>query len=151
MTGMTRERTNPVDELCRLGWPADHVTFDPTLKRGSYYIRRASTHDGTMAFTEELIGKALETVASQTSYCTRDQIDFSRVLGIRYRVGWMRRAVVSGTVDLPCGRYPGQRESVRMWVVPEYIFDSRPIFSGDDVSLSEWWGPTDTATGRAEE
>lgn len=117
-----RHRLNPVEELKRLGWPHEHVTFDPALSRGRYYIRRASAHDGTLIFHVELLARTLIDVAFQGSYCTRDDVDFARLRGVRYRVGWLRNCAVIGMVDLPVGRYPGEREAMRMQVVPEYVY-----------------------------
>jgi hypothetical protein len=122
LRGFSRHKLNPVEQLQRLGWDHEHVTFDPTLKRGAYYILRESKHDGTVIFSEELLAKALMLITSQDSYWKGDEPYWPTLKGIRYRVGWMKVAIVYGMVDLPIGRYPGQRESIRMWVVPEYVY-----------------------------
>jgi hypothetical protein len=122
LRGFSRHKLNPVEQLQRLDWPSKHVTFDPTLKHGTYFVRRGTAHDGTLIFSDELIRRALVEIAKRQGYWKGEEPDWSKLRGIRYRVGWMKVAIVYGMVDLPIGRYPGQRESIRMWVVPEYVY-----------------------------
>lgn len=44
----------PLDQLIR-GWPCDHITYDPKMRKGDYSIIRGSTHDGTLLFTRSRI------------------------------------------------------------------------------------------------
>lgn len=115
MSNWSRQRLNPVDQLKMLGLPCDHITYDPKLRRGEYDIIRGSTHDGTLIFTRELISKALINLADRSSYYKPK----GWKEGMRYRVGPVRIATVFGTVNLPCGRFPGERQRVTIPVITE--------------------------------
>lgn len=51
----------------------------------------------------------------------------ARVVDVRYRVGHMKIMAVYGMVDLPCGRYPGMKELVKLPVVCELYFDDSHV------------------------
>lgn len=99
-----------------------HIRFDPEIVP-EYRIIRGTRHDGTMLFTEELIGNALMPLVNRESYYRRTKpADWSTVRDIRYVVGLARLATAYGTVDLPVGRYPGQRERITIPVRCEYVW-----------------------------
>jgi hypothetical protein len=118
MSNWTRERINPVEELKRRGWPTDHITYDPNMRKGDYSINRQQTHDGTMLFTMQMIEEPLALLAfRQTFHKPREKEFLDNEEGVRYVVGPMRLATVFGTVKLPCSetsKYPGQRERLRL-------------------------------------
>ena len=114
--GWHRERINPIDYLKKLGWPTEHVTYDPKMRKGDYSIIRQTTHDGTLLFTLELLERTLHPLASRTS-CHKSQESEARPENMRYVVGPLRIATVYGTVKLPCSdtmRYPGERQRTRI-------------------------------------
>jgi hypothetical protein len=116
-----RHRIDPVMWMRKLGWPTDHITYDPKLRKGEYQIVRGSTHDGTLLFTHELLGKALEPLADKSSYYKPREAEFTADTWhkVRYVVGPLKLATVFGEVSLPCSdtmKYPGQRERVRIAV-----------------------------------
>jgi len=59
------------EEVCRMfGTPGlpDHITYNPNLKRigeGQYDRIEQSTHDGTLVFTKELLGRVMETIVER--------------------------------------------------------------------------------------
>lgn len=127
-----RQYINPVAWLADLGVDCSHITYDPTLTPRSceYRIRRGSTHDGTLAFTLDLIKEALRPIALKSSfYQTTEPADWSAIADVRYTVGPLRLAAVFGDVDLPVGRYPGQRERVSLPVRCEYVTATPPSLS----------------------
>jgi hypothetical protein len=110
MGGWQRDRIDPVAWLQKHGVDTSHITYDPKMRRGEYSIIRGSAHDGTYCFTLELIGKTLVHVADKSSYCKSKGWQPNQ----RYVVGPLRLATVFGTVNLPCGRFPGERQRTRM-------------------------------------
>lgn len=114
MSKFERHRINPIEWMRNRGWPVDHITYDPKMRRGDYSINRQSAHDGTLLFTEELIHKALVHLAMKASYHKPREAEFTAAKSVQYVVGPLRLATVFGAVDLPAGRYPGQRERVRV-------------------------------------
>jgi len=119
-----REYFNPIEWLTARGADCSHITFDPSLRPldAEYRIIRGCTHDGTVMFTEELIAKTLvRLVTRETYFRDTEPADWSKVRDIRYTVGLARRAVVLGKVNLPCGRFPGQRERIAVPVRCEYV------------------------------
>ena len=114
MKAFERHRINPIDWMRARGWPVDHITYDPKMRKGDYSIIRGSTHDGTLLFTQELIEEALVHLAAKASFHKPREAEFNAAKDVRYVVGPMRMATVFGRVNLPAGRYPGQRERVRI-------------------------------------
>lgn len=120
-----KQKHNPI-ELIKQWWPnADisHIEYDPDMKASDrqYWRVEQSGGDGTLLFTIEMLQKALLPLINKTtSYkptipCTP--------CDIKYKIGDMRHVIVFGIVELRCGKYPGQRERVRIPVRCEYIFD----------------------------
>lgn len=114
MSSWERHRINPVEWMRKRGWPVDHLTYDPKLRKGDYSIIRGSSHDGTLLFTEELIERALVHLAMKASFHKPRQAEFEAAKEVQYTIGPLRLVTVFGTVDIPAGRYPGQRERVRI-------------------------------------
>lgn len=90
-----------------------------------YRIIRASTHDGTCMFTDELLRDAAAPLIEKTSAWAKmmPMPSALRQHHVRYEVGRVRHARVFGTVAMPCGRYPGVRESITIpvrciWEIP---------------------------------
>lgn len=116
--GWHRQKINPVEWLDGRvnGDITPFITFDPNL-RGSdrdYWIIRQCSHDGTLLFIQDLIEKTLSPIVSKES-CHRD---FQPPEGedVHYTIGWLKLSTVYGRVDLPIGRYPGQRDRARLAV-----------------------------------
>lgn len=125
-----RERLTPAECLRAMRWAGflkgdgeptlpEWITYDPSLVP-QYHIRRGSAHDGTALFSVELIAKAFAPLLRRESYFKpMGDFDPSRELP-RYTIGPLRVAAVFGTVDIPAGRFPGQRERVSLPVRCEY-------------------------------
>lgn len=119
----SRHFFNPIAWLENRGVNCSHITFDPALKP-EYRIIRGTTHDGTLLFTEEVIGKALAPLANRSSFYKHTEPDWEMVKEVRYTVGLARLATVFGQVMLPCSAtqtYPGQRERITVPVRCEYV------------------------------
>lgn len=114
MANWERHRINPIEWMKKRGWQTDHITYDPKMRKGDYSIIRGSTHDGTLLFTNELLQEALVHLAAKASFHKPREAEFKAAKDVRYVVGPLRLATVFGTVDIPAGRYPGQRERVRI-------------------------------------
>lgn len=122
----TKQKINPLELIKTITEnTVPHITYDPTL-RGSncdYKIIRSQTSDGTLIFTQDLLLKTLIPVVNKNSYSkllppAPDRV----VVDVKYTVGPLWLSTVFGTVDLPVGHYPGQRERTRMPVKVEYIY-----------------------------
>lgn len=99
---------------------ASHITYDPHLKP-QYRIRRGTKHDGTLIFTIEVMRIALQNLIERTSYYK----PHGEPTGpMEYTVGPIYLFCVYGMVDLPIGRYPGQRERVVIPVVAREVTSS---------------------------
>lgn len=112
-----RHRIDPVAYMRKKGWPCDHITYDPKMRKGDYSIIRGSTHDGTMVFTHELVETPLALLVNRQTFHKPREAEFMAAEDVRYVVGPLRLATVFGLVKLPCSetmRYPGQRERVRI-------------------------------------
>ncbi len=128
-----RERHNPL-ELIEYFWPGisiDHITYDPKLRQGDYYIIRQRGHDGTLWFTHEMLKDGLIDIAhGQGFYKKTEPPDWSQVQCIEYVIGPMRHVTVFGMIHLRCSRtqkYPGQRERIRMPVKCKYILKTEAV------------------------
>lgn len=122
MANFHRDRLDPLEQMRKRGWPCEHITYDPKLRKGNcdYQIVRGSTHDGMLLFTLENIERALINIANRTSCKKSKQAEFEAAWpNVRYVVGPLLLATVYGRVKLPCSetsRYSGQRERVRIAV-----------------------------------
>lgn len=95
-----------------------HVTFDPEMEP-QYHIRRGSTNDSTLILQIELIERALlPLINCETYYLPMGLPDEGFVP--QYTVGRIRLATVFGMVNLPCGRYSGQRQRLVIPVSVRY-------------------------------
>jgi len=121
-----KEIFNPIELMKGWGWPTDHITYDPTMKKhkgtAQYDIIRQVAHDGTFVFTYGLLQRTLASIASMTSYCLRDDIKHSDCKRINYRIGALNLATVFGQVKVPAGEFPGERQRTRLPVQCEYFF-----------------------------
>jgi hypothetical protein len=117
-----RDRLDPIEQMRKRGWPCEHVTYDPKLRKGNcdYQIVRGSTHDGTLLFTLENIERTLINLANRVTFHKPKQAEFEAAWpNVRYVVGPLLMATVTGMVKLPCSedqKYPGQRERLRIAV-----------------------------------
>lgn len=109
-----REYVNPIKMLEDWGFrfPHDHITVDPDVEPEYRIYSRKTTHDGTLIFTLEALIDAMTRLVEKRTYYKPSEPDWSRVRDIRYTIGLARLATVFGLVDLPCGRFPGQRERI---------------------------------------
>lgn len=122
MANISKQRLNPIELMNNWKWPTSHVSFDENLK-GDYQIIRGTSHDGTAIFEDELLQQTLINLASGTSFFKKDEPDFTRLKEIRYTVGYLNLATVYGSVDLPAGNYPGEKQRARIAVKCEYVYD----------------------------
>jgi hypothetical protein len=111
------QRINPMAILEQWKVTAPWITFDPSIVKGSSEgptLRRGkqSRHDGTSTFTHETLALALLPLLNRTVFDTRDPPENHPGQSIRYVVGWVHLCTVFPPegVDIPAGRYPGQRE-----------------------------------------
>ena len=120
-----RDQLDPVAYIRDKGWPVDHISYDPRMRKGDYSIIRTSAHDGTLLFTYELIEKALLLLAAKASFDKLREEEFTAQRErVHYTVGPLRLATVFGLVKLPLSEtrlYPGQRERVRIPVRMTFV------------------------------
>lgn len=119
----TKQTHDPI-ELIKGWWPnadVSHIEYDPGMKASDreYWRIEQSGGDGTLLFTIEMLQKALLPLINKTTSYKPTAPDVP--CDIRYTIGSMRHVTVFGIVELRCGRYPGQRERVRIPVRCEYI------------------------------
>lgn len=112
-----RKEYYTIDEVCNMYEieTPKHITTNEKLNRlnaGQFDIVRQSSHDGTLIFTKELLGIAIENLINKTAYYTKDNME--GVTDIQYEIGLISLATVFGVVDLPVGRYQGVRQRVRI-------------------------------------
>ena len=91
------------------------IRFNPNLTKrtgAQYDIIRQTTHDGTLIFEKEMIGKTIENLANKTSFCKEDNLEGA--IDIKYEVGYISIATVFGIVELPIGKYPGEKQRARL-------------------------------------
>jgi hypothetical protein len=112
-----RERIDPL-LLARQIWidsALAHIHFNPNTVR---QYRRSYQHatDGTYMFDLYAIYDLMLPLVARTSFYKPDQPDgdLSGCIDIQYEVGYLSIATVYGTVDLPAGHYPGQRQRFRL-------------------------------------
>lgn len=126
MSDFQRIHHDPI-ELIKQFWPeADisHIEYDPEMKSSDkeYCLIEQCGHDGTLIFTYEMLQKCLIPLLNKTThYLPTTPKDWSKVKNIKYKIGKIKHAIVFGKVKLGAGRYPGQRERVRIPVVCEYV------------------------------
>ncbi len=134
------EKINPLAWLAQFrGFRASprHVTFDPDVKP-QYRIIRTCAHDGTLLFMRELIESALvEPIMYSCSYYKPEPPPEGA--RIHYTLGWMRLISVYGIVNLPAGRYPGERQRVIVPVRCEFFYADVP------ESYTKWSRPEQVA------
>lgn len=99
------------------------ITYNPKLSKrndAQYDIVRQSTHDGTLIFERELIGRVIENLANKTSCLKSDEQ--KDIIDRIYEVGDISIATVYGMVNLPCGRFQGERQRARLSVKCTIIY-----------------------------
>ena len=112
---MDNGKYNPL-QLIHEYWPAantNHIAYDPELVACEFEITRYSTHDGTFAFSVELVQRVLLPVVNSTcAYRYNPPPGGARLL---YTVGPVTVRLLSvGLVKLPVGIRPGQHEMASM-------------------------------------
>lgn len=126
MAGFKKEIINPVEYLHNIyGISCAHINFDPKLNRcdAQYQIIREQSSDGTLIFKYKMLEEVLNLLTSMSSYYKPHSPDSSRkLIGMRYTVGCMRLATVYGSVSLPAGRFPGERNRVRISVIADFVY-----------------------------
>lgn len=130
MSNFSKKYHNPIDVL-KSYWPdADlsHIEYDPSLRlegihsHGGVYRAQQSTHDGTSIFIHELIGQLLLPIVNMVTFIkSHPPKNWDKVTGIKYTVGPIRHSTVYGRVDLPVGKFHGQKDRVRMPVLCSYV------------------------------
>lgn len=122
-----REKLDPVltvKNTFGINMPA-HISYDPDMRWSDrqYYRAAACSNDGTLSLTIDCLARCLDPLLAMQSYHIPSvPDDTSNIVGIRYKIGKIYHSRVYGMVNLPCGRYPGQRESFRIPVKSEFIF-----------------------------
>ena len=106
-----------IDQVCNMYGieTPKHITTNPKLSRvneAQFDIVRQSSHDGTLIFTKELLGRGIENLVNKTAYYKGD--DMNGVVDIEYEIGLISLATVFGIVDLPVGKYQGEKQRVRI-------------------------------------
>lgn len=99
------------------------ITYNPKLSKrnhAQYDIVRNTTHDGTLIFERELIGNIIKNLADKTSFYKKDNQE--GVIDIIYEVGDISIATVFGMVNLPCGRFQGEKQRARLPVKCTLIY-----------------------------
>lgn len=111
-----RRYITPMDAFKYFGLEMpDWITFNPNLTKingAQYDIIRQITHDGTFIFEKELIGRTIENLANKSSFCKLD--DQEGAIDRKYEVGYISIATVFGVVELPIGKYPGEKQRARL-------------------------------------
>lgn len=93
------------------------IAFNPDLTKrngAQYEIIRSASHDGTLIFEKELVGTVIENLANKSSFCKLDNLDGA--VDVKYEVGYISIATVFGMVELPIGKYPGEKQRARLAV-----------------------------------
>ena len=96
-----------------------HITFDPAVQH-QFVIRRGMAHDGTFAHRMQLIQTALMPLFQRSCYF-KPMGELPAGMMPIYTVGTIKLFSVFGLVDLPAGRYPGERERIVIPVRCEYV------------------------------
>ncbi len=126
MRNYNKQKLNPLDWIKSWNCNINHISFNPNLKESDadFYKTSGSAHDGTMIFTRQNIEKLLIDLANKQSSSVKNPPDSKKNwIDIKYEVGFIKLATVFGKVDLPIGRYPGQRERCRISVKCHYVYD----------------------------
>lgn len=96
------EFLNPEEYICGLfkfeGFEGNkfrlgHITHDKSINEDyDYQIIRELSHDGTLLFTQRVIGETLETLVNKRTYCTKDidEEQAGKLVDIEYLVGDIR-------------------------------------------------------------
>lgn len=121
MSSFEKERFS-LDDIMKIleaKWTGNpHITYDPSLVP-QYRIIRQQSHDGTQIFTLDLIRDSMMHLFTMNSYYKPMGLPPEDCY-VQYTVGTIRLVTVYGTVDIPAGRYPGQRERIIIPVTCEY-------------------------------
>lgn len=106
--------SNTTAEVDMLPW----ITQEKGVQH-QYRIIRESKHDGTLVFSSDLLLDAMQNLIEGTSFFKQEPPPEGKLP--RYTIGTIRRAVVYGMVDLPCGKVRGQRERITIPVRVEWV------------------------------
>ena len=115
------------DILCLAGWENEyhsHISYDPLVIH-QYERREGCSHDGTLIFTRQLAQRVLLPLMEGRSYFKPEGQPEGMIP--QYTVGRIKHITAFGIVDLPAGRFPGQRERILMPVRVKWI----PIDEGE--------------------
>ncbi len=95
-----------------------YVTYNPALSKentAQYEIIRSATHDGTLAFTKQVLLQVMSPILNRKSFFKSEEPqDMSKV---NYEIGDITLTIefhIEDGVDLPCGHYPGQVDTAKM-------------------------------------
>lgn len=110
----SKARFNPLTWLDGYGINVPWLSFDPRVVKGvtegAIIRRRTSRHDGTSMFTHEIVSILLEPLVNRALFYIPDPPENHPGQKQHYTLGWLHLASIYGMVDLPVGRYHGQRE-----------------------------------------
>jgi len=120
MRNWKRERINLLEIMDRSKTPYSNIVFDPAVIP-EYYIKRQQAHDGTLFFTLDAIEAIADLLIHSNSHFIPTAPYWPDVDHINYTIGWMQLITVFGTVKLPAGTYPGQRERIILPVKCHYV------------------------------
>ncbi len=94
------------------------IHYDPKVD-WQYQIVREIKHVGTKAFEYDFMLNALMPLLQRNSHY-RAEPPKENMLPV-YTVGQIKMATVYGQVDLPIGRYPGERQRIRIPVRVDWV------------------------------
>lgn len=113
---ISKQWVKPMDVFKIIGREMpEHITFNPNLNKrngATYEIVRNAKHDGTAIFTMDLLLQTVKNLALKKSKDSRQ--DLTNAIDVKYEVGLISLATVFGIVDLPIGRYPGEKQRSRI-------------------------------------
>ena len=123
MGNWTRERLNPIETIKMLWGLSDeqisHIKYDPKMSKGQYNINRQTSHDGTLFFTVETMGRVLDRIVNMQSYFTLNPPNDT--VELKYVIGPIKVMTVFGKVDVNGRNISGQRELMSMPVICEHV------------------------------
>lgn len=102
-----------------------HMKYDPKVvdDPNAVKLTASCSHDGTLAFTQELIAKAMSNIITMSQIDGNNPPDKNKKLkGIHYVLADISVTSVYETVKLKAGNYPGQTDTVTVPMLIEYIY-----------------------------
>lgn len=102
-----------------------HITYDERLDQDcKHYMIMIGSHDGTLFFTDKIIGEALEPIVNKKLYFTDEISDeqLKELKDIEYTIGSIELRSERGLVVVPDGKIYGRTYEVIIPVKCKYIF-----------------------------